>query len=71
MATMAWVGMRWEIEEDVLVNENVIRFPPEKIFSVLTDKYAIFTVVCKLLQFGWPQRRHRRTEDGSHVAGED
>ncbi len=66
MSTMAWAAMRWELEEDFWVNENVHKFPPRVVLGVLLAKYVIVTAVCKLWEQGWPQRRQRRITIGIH-----
>eukprot|EP00959_Pyramimonas_sp_CCMP1952_P120097 2511090-Pyramimonas_sp.AAC.1 len=75
MATMCWVAMRWELEEDMFINENVQRFPPELILACLAAKYVIQSVVCRLTDQGWPHRRSRRITVGIHkrriIAGMD
>lgn len=64
MATMAWVALRHELEEDFFVNENVKQFPPFTILTALTNKYAVQTHVLELPTLGWPQRRVRRITVG-------
>ena len=59
-ATMAWVSLLWQLEEDFWLNENVQRFPPQRILGVLHQKYIVMTAICDLMSFGWPQRRKRR-----------
>ena len=64
MATMAWVALRHELEEDFFVNENVKQFPPFTILTALTNKYVVQTHVLELPTLGWPQRRVRRITVG-------
>ncbi|CAK0835947.1 unnamed protein product, partial [Prorocentrum cordatum] len=65
-STLAWVAMRWELEELTWINENVKFFPPQKVFAGLLKKNVIFSVVVDLANLGWPQRRERRISVGVH-----
>lgn len=64
MATMAWIAMRYDLEEDFFVSENVKAFPPFTLFALLETKYVIQTHVAALTVQGWPQRRVRRITVG-------
>eukprot|EP00959_Pyramimonas_sp_CCMP1952_P133138 2783458-Pyramimonas_sp.AAC.1 len=40
MATMAWTALRFELEDDIFMNENVIKFPPDLWWSRAGHKGA-------------------------------
>ncbi len=63
LATLAWVAMRYQLEDDLWLNENVSLFPVEIILAALFSKYLIMTCIVKVEQF-WAARRHRRLTFG-------
>ena len=63
LATMAWVAMRWQLEDEIFLNENVAPFPAHLVLAALAAKYVIMSCVIKVEKF-WIARRHRRITFG-------
>ena len=52
ISTLAWVAMRYQLEENYFLNENVPVFQYELMLDVLADKYMQMSCVCKLEKSG-------------------
>ena len=63
MATMAWIGQRYTLEEPIWINENVAAFDWFLMCNILCEKYIMVSCILKSEQV-WVQRRHRRITVG-------
>ena len=56
----AWLGMRLELQEPVIIHENVAQFNCDLLSSILGHLYNLTTHVTNAADFGWPVSRVRR-----------
>ena len=59
LAMLIWLAMRLKLEEDVIIFENVTRFPRHLLEQALGHKYIILWHEIGPNDLGWPVRRPR------------
>lgn len=58
--TLAWIGLRRELQEPDVTQENVVSFPVSMINNLLGDLYHVDTVTLDSTNFGLPCARERQ-----------
>eukprot|EP00969_Alexandrium_andersonii_P067458 2975894-Alexandrium_andersonii.AAC.1 len=57
---MAWLGLRLQLQEPTVVQENVVSFPPQLISQFLSEFYYIDIIVVDSAEFGFAATRVRK-----------
>ena len=60
VAFLAWIGMRLELQEAIIVHENVQQFDPAALVAYLGCLYYVDSAVLNPEREGWPVARVRR-----------